>query len=315
MKWIAPSLNETKFVDIPGNYTYQTTFTLPAYDYISVAIPVSFYVDDYIYEIMLNGVILFTDIDGSAGSILTEVTLQSSFASHFVLTIIVRNNQGQGNNPTGLQWQFGPPVYNTLIPSMTPTSDPSSQPSFSITSSPTVLPTSPTVIPTSIPTSSPTIVPSVGPTAKPSVSPTCAVSLCQQGQYSQSSSSGACMPCPNGQYASFRDQTSCSPCPVGKYSSVDSPGATSACFLCPAGKYTSRSIGASTCVSCPSGKYADSGATICTPCPQGQYSPFTGYSGCLSCWPGTSSSSGASACVSCPANTASIKFMFNCSLH
>lgn len=209
-----------------------------------------------------------------------------------------------------------PSINPSAVPSVRPSTIPSLTPSISPSVSPSVVPTiPPSSLPTFIPSTPPSSFPTSIPSLTPSASPTCAISFCQQGQYSQSPSSGVCIACPNGQFASFRDQTSCSPCPSGTYNNIYSQGALSMCVPCPAGKYTSELIGASACVSCPSGKYADSGATNCSLCLPGTYTPSPGLPACWPCLPGTSSVSGASVCQSCYVNSPSSAFVFNCSLH
>lgn len=320
-KWIAPRSDETQFIDAVGYYTYQTTFTLPATTYISVTIPMSYYQDDYVAQIVFNGNVVYTGNSGTYGTLQTNFNLVSGYSSTFVLSITVYNAAYYGGpSPTGLLVQFGTPIYTTISPSSMPTITPSTYPSTVPTKVPSAFPSiQPSILPSSVPTLVPSQFPScnptITPTIQPSASPTCSVALCQQGQYSLKSSSGVCIPCPNGQYASFLDQTSCALCPMGTYNNIYSPGGTVSCLSCSAGSYTNSLIGASVCAPCPIGKYSGIGVTVCTLCSQGQYTPSVGYSGCLPCLPGSSSLIGASACVSCPAQTTTSNFDFNCSLH
>ena len=198
VNWIAAFPDETLGIDAPGYYVYQTTFILSATTYSSVIIPMSYVVDDQLKKIVLNGITLFSG--SSLLNSLTTFNLVSGYAASFVLSVTVYNTGGQ----SGLQLQFGTPVYTTAsptvmpslspsafptrlpsiqpsakpstlpssFPSIVPSSSPSISPTATPTSSPTKIPSSaPTIIPT-FPTASPTVVPSANPTAEPTLQPT-----------------------------------------------------------------------------------------------------------------------------------------------
>jgi hypothetical protein len=106
-RWITPTANASDSFDpdVPGYYTYATTFDLTASQAAGASFTGQFSADNTVTEILLNGNLL-----GSGGGF-TGWTDFSAVASDFVagentLAFVVENYAQNGGNPTGLNVQF-----------------------------------------------------------------------------------------------------------------------------------------------------------------------------------------------------------------
>jgi hypothetical protein len=102
-RWIAPSANQRQDVDpsagnLPGQYTYQTTFDLTGYDPDKIRVVLGIAVDNEVADVLLNGVSTGIIAAGFGG--LAEFTLTSGFvAGENTLDFIVKNSLTGGTNP------------------------------------------------------------------------------------------------------------------------------------------------------------------------------------------------------------------------
>ncbi len=108
--WIAPRASEESFVDVPGLYNYQTTFTISGHtDYNCFYLPFNFTADDILSSIRINDIEVYYCPPGVACSHYSNLytyTIATGFGSTNTLNFIV-NNTGITLNPTGLLVAFG----------------------------------------------------------------------------------------------------------------------------------------------------------------------------------------------------------------
>ena len=148
--WIAPQPYENQFIDQPGYYTYETVFDVP--DIVSAtrkSYPMYIGADNYVHQIILNGVVVASFTDEVMGSFdrVDNYTLSATFQpKKNVMQMIVYNipyNSPTMLNPTGLYVRCadtscpfsdtGKPltaVPDFCQPSYSPTTAPSLSPSI-----------------------------------------------------------------------------------------------------------------------------------------------------------------------------------------
>jgi hypothetical protein len=108
-RWISTK-PDARTNELPGNYTYRTSFDLTGYDLTTVQIRMQISVDDELVDVKLNGqstglkVPIFAD--GSAFMMSREMQITSGFVAGMNTLEFIVNNQNVGNNPTGIQAQM-----------------------------------------------------------------------------------------------------------------------------------------------------------------------------------------------------------------
>ena len=109
-KWISPHADESAYPDAPGNYTYQTTFTITG-DVTTVKINGKVLGDDQVAAIILNGTVVAKNISNSFQK-WTQFTLSTGLVSgantvQFVVYNSPYNNpNGTQNNPSGFRCEM-----------------------------------------------------------------------------------------------------------------------------------------------------------------------------------------------------------------
>ena len=103
-KWVSPHADEQQQQEAPGNYTYQTTFTISG-DPTTVKITGQVAGDDAVSAIILNGVTVATNVP-SAFNAWSAFTLTSGLQSGTnTLKFVVRNG-GTSANPSGFRCEM-----------------------------------------------------------------------------------------------------------------------------------------------------------------------------------------------------------------
>ncbi len=104
-KWISPTADESQYVDAPGDYTYQTTFSAVG-DVSKFTISGRVAADNQVMSITLNGQTIATNVSSSFQA-WTNFTLPGSAlqAGTNTVQIVVRNG-GSGSNPSGFRCEI-----------------------------------------------------------------------------------------------------------------------------------------------------------------------------------------------------------------
>jgi hypothetical protein len=103
-EWIGPNPSSS-FLAPPGNYTYQTTFSLAGFTASSAIILGEFAADNEVASITLNGVSVPLSSNGDLFSY-TGFTISSGFVSGVNSLDFTVVNLGNEPNPTGLEVDF-----------------------------------------------------------------------------------------------------------------------------------------------------------------------------------------------------------------
>ena len=107
--WISPSNDETEYIDTPGYYTYQTSFTLNTTlsrrANLVTNIQFDCALDDHLVSVVLNGNTVLNGDDAFLLDSLSSFTILGAYQSNNVLQFKVLNGY-PGLNPTGLLVQF-----------------------------------------------------------------------------------------------------------------------------------------------------------------------------------------------------------------
>ena len=112
-KWISPEAYEAQQTDLPGNYTYQTTFTVTG-DPTKVSITGRIMGDDHISAIILNGKTIVSNLS-SGYTAWASLNINSGFVSGTnTLQFVVYNNFNifgpSGASPTGFRCEMTPVI-------------------------------------------------------------------------------------------------------------------------------------------------------------------------------------------------------------
>jgi len=99
-KWIAPQASQS-VGNVPGDYTYQTTFDLTGYDLSQVTLNGGWAVDNTGVDILVNGV--STGITCPGFGSLTSFTITNGLVAGMNTLDFLMNNAGDAENPTGLR--------------------------------------------------------------------------------------------------------------------------------------------------------------------------------------------------------------------
>ncbi|HEX6045640.1 MAG TPA: neuraminidase-like domain-containing protein [Pyrinomonadaceae bacterium] len=107
-RWIS-SKADAATNDLPGTYTYRTSFDLTGFDPTTVQIRMQISVDDELVDVKLNGQSLGLKVSGPGGIpfIMSHgMQISSGFVSGMNTLDLIVTNQGTVNNPTGIQAQL-----------------------------------------------------------------------------------------------------------------------------------------------------------------------------------------------------------------
>ena len=107
-RWISSAL-DSGLGDLPGNYSYRTSFDLTGFDPTSVQIKMQISVDDELVDIKLNNQSVGLKISGPGGipfRFSHGMQISSGFISGINTLEFIVFNQGTVNNPTAIQAQL-----------------------------------------------------------------------------------------------------------------------------------------------------------------------------------------------------------------
>ncbi len=103
-KWISPIADESTNADAPGNYTYQTTFTVSG-DATAVQIACQLAADNTVAAIILNGQTIATNVS-SGFQAFSSFTISRGFVTGTNTLQFVVNNAGTSTNPSGFRCEL-----------------------------------------------------------------------------------------------------------------------------------------------------------------------------------------------------------------
>ncbi len=141
-KWIAPMADQTTG-NLPGSYTYETTFDLTGFDPAQVQLAGQWAVDNTGTDIMVNGNSTGFTSPGFTG--FTPFTITSGLVPGINILDFVMNNAGTAPNPTGLRVDLKGLVPIGPFVRITRLSDGRLSLSWACTNATQVLQTAPTV--------------------------------------------------------------------------------------------------------------------------------------------------------------------------
>ena len=103
-KWVSPYADESQQLDAPGNYTYQTTFTVTG-DATAVKITGQLAADNQVTAIILNGVTVASNLVSSYNA-WTSFSLTSGFVTGTNTLQFVVYNASNSPNPSGFRCEM-----------------------------------------------------------------------------------------------------------------------------------------------------------------------------------------------------------------